>query len=134
VTSKPTEDPHDPLPESTFLWRRLTTWVVCVALLVLIYVNVLSLAAMQESAGIVKVTGWLCLLLWIALTYYMVAPSAEQITKVIQLARIWRSGVDLTQLSKPSEAVDTAPAPPVAPAPPPPPPPPVQIPGTGIIE
>lgn len=109
----PSPDPHDPLPESKFLYRRITTWVVSLIMLGLIWYNVKALHDLDQGPGIVKVTGWLCILLGMVLTYYLVAPSAEQIVKLVQLAKSLRAGV----VSMATAAIAT-PAPPPAPPPP----------------
>lgn len=83
---------HDPLPESSFFWRRLTTWFISVALLSIIAWNVWALHDLRWGDGIASITYRLIILLGIVLTYYLVAPSAEQIIRLIQLSKVWRSG------------------------------------------
>lgn len=83
--------PHDPLPEPQFLYRRITTWVVSLIILAIIAWNVTSLHDLGAIWGIVDVTYWLIILLGIVLTYYLIAPSAEQIVKFVQLGGIFKA-------------------------------------------
>jgi hypothetical protein len=92
-------DPQDPLPEPTWLWRRLYVYAVSIVFMVLIWVSVHQLAEaamMEPSRGIgalLSALKWLILTLTCVITYYLVAPSAEQIVKMIQAARIIRTSM-----------------------------------------
>lgn len=102
-------DPQDPLPEPTWLWRRLYVYAVSIVFLALIWVGVhrLAEAAMLEpSRGIgalLSAVQWLIAALICLITYYLVAPSAEQIVKMIQAARIKRREIDAEQPKAPPE-------------------------------
>lgn len=102
-------DPQDPLPEPTWLWRRLFVYAVSIVFLVLIWVGVhrLAEAAMLEpSRGIgalLSAVQWLIAALICVITYYLVAPSAEQIVKMIQAARLQRTRIDAEQPKAPPE-------------------------------
>lgn len=85
-------DMQDPLPESNFFWRRIYSYLVTCALIGLL-IFVVSKMQSPESLRIAAL--YLSVLLWFAVTYYMVAPSAEQIVRIIQAARTLRSGVDM---------------------------------------
>lgn len=93
-------DPQDPLPEPTWLWRRLYVFAVSIAFLALISLAAHSLsqiAALHPETGIralLEVIKWLIAALVCVLTYYLVAPSAEQIVKMIQASRIKRTEVE----------------------------------------
>lgn len=81
-------DPQDPLPESTFTWRRTFSYTVTVALLGLLGWIIYRLGTASELAD---TAFWILVLLWWVVTYYMVAPSAEQIARIIQAARVMRT-------------------------------------------
>lgn len=93
-------DPQDPLPEPTWLWRRLYVFAVSIAFLALIALaahTLSQIAALHPETGIralLTVIKWLIAALICVLTYYLVAPSAEQIVKMIQAARIKRTEVE----------------------------------------
>lgn len=109
-------DPQDPLPESNFLYRRLTTWFIVMALLALVWHNVEALHGLGAVDGLVEITKWLIALAGIVSTYYLIAPSAEQVVRIIQTARVLRQGI------RSAETTEETPAPappPVVPADPP---------------
>lgn len=72
------------------------------ALMVLIGYSVFK---MSTDANIKQVVLWLILLLWWVITYYMVAPTAEQITRIIQSARVLK--LDATEET--ANAINTSP-------------------------
>lgn len=76
------------LPESDFKWRRIFSYVLSVALLALVGVAVYQIT---DSENLRDTAFWLMVLLWWVITYYMVAPSAEQIARIIQSARLFGS-------------------------------------------
>jgi hypothetical protein len=41
----------------------------------------------------VKIIGWVLLLLWFVITYYIIAPSGEQVVKMANLASMLKGGV-----------------------------------------
>jgi len=76
---------QDPLPESNFFYRRWFSYVVAV-------VNVLGMAflihKMTEEESLRTAFYVLGVIHWFTITYYMIAPSAEQLARIIQAARI----------------------------------------------
>lgn len=98
-TPPPQVDTQDPLPESNWFWRRIFIFGVSTVIILGIYLMVqtmVDLASGQPSlivGAFVKIIGWLLLYAWFAMTYYMVAPSAEQVTKMWQAATMFKSGV-----------------------------------------
>ena len=74
------------LPESNFIWRRLFSYALAVGLLLLLSVVVYQIS---ESRDLADTAFWLMVLLWWVITFYMVAPSAEQIARIIQSARLF---------------------------------------------
>lgn len=114
-------DPQDPLPEANWLWRRVFTFVALAACFVLlmwlgysigrIVSNVVGRIDTMDSATVGKITiaalntilTMFRLLFWIVIvvtTYYMVAPSAEQITKMIQTAGLLKHGIQIASRAK----------------------------------
>lgn len=90
-------DLQDPLPESNFFWRRVYSYVVTFAvwgLLTYLIYKMTDAESLRWSAL------YLSVLLWFTITYYMIAPSAEQITRIIQAARTLRSGVEMTRTGR----------------------------------
>lgn len=100
-------DPQDPLPEPTWLWRRLYVYAVTIVILALVWIGVHKLAeiaALEPREGIVsllRVIQWLIAALICVITYYLVAPSAEQIVKMIQAARLQRTKIDADKAPQP---------------------------------
>lgn len=88
----PTADIQDPLPESTFFYRRVFSYVLSVAFVALL---AFVIWRMDTASELRQVALYLSLLLWFTITYYMVAPSAEQIVKMLQTAKMFISGVRL---------------------------------------
>lgn len=74
-----------PLPESAFKWRRIFSYVAASILLALVWYIIARIESPKELADIAF---WCLVLLWWVITYYMVAPSAEQIARIIQSARV----------------------------------------------
>lgn len=87
-------DAQDPLPESNFFWRRLYSYIATFSIWGLL---VFVIYKMEDAGSLRTVALYLSMLLWFTITYYMIAPSAEQITRIIQAARTMRSGVPLTR-------------------------------------
>lgn len=109
-------DIQDPLPEANWLWRRVLTYALCLAVLSIMAgcgyamfrivnsitgkidamdaraVVQITLAALGTVEQMFRLMFWALL---VVVTYYMVAPSAEQITKMLQTAGLLKSGVQI---------------------------------------
>lgn len=104
-------DNQDPLPESNWLWRRVLVFVgmglvslaIGVVLLLLWVLSQQALVIKSERSlldiidALVKISFWLLTVLVIDRILYLVAPSAEQATKMIQTASLFKHGVTLKQ-------------------------------------
>lgn len=90
-------DAQDPLPESNWFWRRVYTFVLSLVSVAFIWFGLESLNAMKDPDAIYRITRYMIGVHVLLITYYMVAPSAEQIVKLIQAARLMRSGVPITR-------------------------------------
>lgn len=94
----PTVD-HDPLPEASWFWRRIFTFAVTAAILWMVWGAITRLgttAVMAPTIGIPALLSLCKSLLYFTfamVTYYMVAPSAEQIVKMVQVAGMLKGGV-----------------------------------------
>lgn len=100
-TTKPVVDLQDPLPESSWLWRRVFVFATTAAVFWMLWGAIDRLAAVALAAPTLGVPALLSLCKWILgfsglmATYYMVAPSAEQIVKLLKTAALLRSGVQV---------------------------------------
>lgn len=74
------------LPESNFKFRRIFSYSLATALLALI---ALAVWRIDDQSVLKDVVFWLVIALWWVITFYMVAPSAEQIARIIQSARLF---------------------------------------------
>lgn len=98
-TTKPPVDLQDPLPEASWLWRRVFVFATTAAVFWMLWAAIDRLAAVALAAPTLGVPALLSLCKWIIgfsglmATYYMVAPSAEQIVKLLKTAALLRSGV-----------------------------------------
>lgn len=79
-------DIQDPLPEFSFKFRRIFTYALTVLHIVMLAV----LVSMLPANDVASFAWWLLVVHWFVITFYMVAPSAEQVVKIIQTARILR--------------------------------------------
>jgi len=90
--SVPADLLQDPLPESTFFYRRIFSYAVSVVILALLgYI----IHRMNDAAQLRMVASYLCVLLFCVITYYMIAPSGEQVVKMFQTAKMTISGVNI---------------------------------------
>lgn len=99
----PRVDVQDPLPETDWFWRRTYTFVLTLVTLAMIWYGVETLWALKQPEYLYRVTRYLIGVLVMLITYYMVAPSAEQIIKIIQSAKLLRAGIPITR----SAAIET---------------------------
>lgn len=102
----PTADVQDPLPESTWFWRRVFVFVVTAFACWQTHRAIdrlADIAVVNPAIGVpafVDLLHWLLFLVILMVTYYLVAPSAEQITRMIQTARALREGVVFSSAAK----------------------------------
>jgi putative chitinase len=114
-------DPQDPLPESSWFWRRLLIFagVISCAIGIAIILGMLHIIATKGLASPDTVNGaqialhsiealynlgfWLVILVLVNLTLYLIAPSAEQATKMLATVSALKAGVSFTSRA----AIDT---------------------------
>lgn len=94
---------HDPLPESNWLWRRIFSFAnaTAVAIGILLVVNAMVNLSKHvttpdlEVNALLKITEWLIVYQWCVTTYYLIAPTGEQITRWVQTAGMLKKGVGM---------------------------------------
>lgn len=115
-TPPPALDLQDPLPEANWLWRRVFTFAAVAIILGILIglaiatnrivgnvvgrIDTMSAAAVADIAkqALVVILRMFTLMFWalmVTITYYMIAPSAEQITKMLQTAGLLKAGVQM---------------------------------------
>jgi hypothetical protein len=111
----PTAEAQDPLPESSWTWRRLYVFlstVVCsVGIAFIMYM--LFRISQQELNGrqsvettlatteaLYKLGAWLVVLTLVDRVLYLIAPSAEQATKMLATVSALKSGVGFSNTSR----------------------------------
>lgn len=90
-------DVQDPLPETNWFWRRVYTFVLSLVSVAFIWYGLEALNNMREAESVYRVTRYMIGVHVLLITYYMVAPSAEQIVKLVQAAKLLRAGVPITR-------------------------------------
>lgn len=80
-------DPQDPLPESHWTFRRWFTYIVSLVCLAGVGWIIHKISEGQHLAGVAYALVGLCALL---ATYYLIAPSAEHIIKVVKAASLFK--------------------------------------------
>lgn len=114
-------DPQDPLPEASWLWRRVFTFVaLAISFGVIVGLsfavnrivgNIVGRIDSMDAVNVAQITvvalhvladmfRMMFYVVLVTITYYMVAPSAEQITKVIQTAGLLKSGVQIASRAR----------------------------------
>lgn len=84
------DDPQNPLPEASFLWRRLLTFMVVIVALGLTWHAAEALHDLGSYGGLLELAKWTLGFAALIATYYYVAPSAAELTKLVQTARLLR--------------------------------------------
>lgn len=107
-------DAQDPLPESNWLWRRVLTFLAIIVIFAIMAglgyavhrivggvigridnmtANEVAAITIKALGVIERMFGWMYWALLVVVTYYMVAPSAEQIAKMISAVSLLKGGV-----------------------------------------
>lgn len=90
-------DVQDPLPETSWLWRRIYVFTFSMISVAFILYGLESLHGLRDAEAVYRITRYMIAIHAMLILFYMVAPSAEQIVKLIQAARIIRSGVPVSR-------------------------------------
>jgi len=83
-------DVQDPLPEQDWGWRRVFTYTLTLICCGFLLYCIHGLAAAPSIRELYSLAWWLTALIALLATYYLLAPSAEQIVKMIQASRNFR--------------------------------------------
>jgi len=90
-------DVQDPLPENNWFWRRTYVFIMSIMSLAFIWYGVEALYALGQPDALYRITRYMIGILAMLIVFYMVAPSAEQIVKLIQAAKLLRENVQITR-------------------------------------
>jgi hypothetical protein len=90
-----TIDPQNPLPEPSFLHRRIIAYLVVMVSLALMWYMAISFRALEAPEELLTLSKWIIGFAALISTYYYIAPSAAELTNMIQSAKIIRSGMNL---------------------------------------
>lgn len=103
-TAKITDDPataqidvQDPLPETNWFWRRVYTFALSLISVAFIWYGIEALYSLREADSIYKITRYMIGVHVLLITFYMLAPSAEQLVKLVQAAKLLQAGVPMTR-------------------------------------
>lgn len=102
-----TIDPQNPLPEASFMWRRIITLGVVATLLALDWYLADKIHDLKSSRDLLTFAKWNIAVMAAVLTYYFIAPSAAELTNIVQSASIIRHS-----LTTAAETALAAPQPP----------------------
>lgn len=95
-----TIDPQNPLPEPSFLHRRIIAYIVVLAVLGLCWHAAEAFHDLKAGAELLILSKWIIGFGGLIATYYYIAPSAAELTNLIQSAKIIRSGLDMAGKSR----------------------------------
>lgn len=90
-------DPQDPLPESNWFWRRLLAFgmVIFFAWQLHLSGNRMARAADANHAAdvLLSYSKWIIVAWLVTTMLYMIAPSGEQVVKMLATLSAWKSGI-----------------------------------------
>lgn len=90
-------DVQDPLPETNWFWRRVYTFTLSLISIALVIYGAQVLHELKDNENVYRVTRYMIGVHVLLITYYMLAPSAEQMVKLIQTAKLLGAGVPITR-------------------------------------
>jgi len=102
VAPPPQVQSHDPLPEGNWLWRRIFVYALCTVICLGVWAIIQAMITLSENhsdltiKALKDIVGWMMLLNWFAMTYYIVGTNAEQVVKIVQTASMFKSGLTTT--------------------------------------
>lgn len=100
-------DLQDPLPESSWFWRRVFVFAVTSVVLWFLWGAIDRLGAVALISpvngvpALLELCKWIISLTILMATYYMIAPSAEQIVKIFKVAALIRNGALVSEEATP---------------------------------
>lgn len=90
-------DVQDPLPETNWFWRRVYTFTLSLISISIVIYGVQVLHELKDADNVYRVTRYMIGVHVLLITYYMLAPSAEQMVKLIQTAKLLGAGIPITR-------------------------------------
>lgn len=90
-------DMQDPLPEQDWTWRRAYTYALTMISCVGVGYLLHAIRDAGDARSLYDLAWWMLAIIAMLATYYMVAPSAEQIVKLIQAAKLLQAGVPMSR-------------------------------------
>jgi hypothetical protein len=99
-----TIDPQNPLPEPSFFWRRWIAILICANALVFAWFAAAWLVGGEQWAQLYGLTKLLIYFAALVLTYYFIAPSASELTNMIQSAGLMKKSLDVAETAAKSAA------------------------------
>jgi hypothetical protein len=100
-------DPQDPLPESNWLYRRLFIFGFSIVAMVFMWRRGEYVQSLGTANPVIVIQAQYDMFQWmmyysiLLIIFYMVAPSAEELIRIIQTARSIRTGVSFKHTEKP---------------------------------
>jgi hypothetical protein len=92
-----TLDPQNPLPEPSFFWRRWIAIFICVNALVFAWFAAAWLTGGEQWDQLYGLTKLMIYFAALVLTYYFIAPSATELTNMIQSAGLIKKSLDVAE-------------------------------------
>lgn len=92
-----TIDPQNPLPEPSFFWRRWIAILICANALVFAWFAAAWLVGGEQWNQLYGLTKLLIYFAGVVLTYYFIAPSATELTNMIQSAGLMKKSLDVAE-------------------------------------
>lgn len=99
-----TIDPQNPLPEPSFFWRRWIAIFICADALVFAWFAAAWLVGGEQWDQLYGLTKLLIYFAGLVLTYYFIAPSATELTNMIQSAGLMKKSLDVAETAAKSAA------------------------------
>ena len=90
-------DVQDPLPEQDWTWRRAYTYALTMTACAGVAYLLSAIRDAGDAQTMYDLAWWMLAIIAMLATYYMVAPSAEQIVKLIQATKLLQSGVPMSR-------------------------------------
>jgi hypothetical protein len=90
-------DVQDPLPETNWFWRRVYTFALSLISVAFIWFGLEALNSMRQPDLVYSITRYMIGVHVLLITFYMLAPSAEQMVKLIQSAKLLHAGVGMSR-------------------------------------
>jgi hypothetical protein len=106
TTPPPTAEAQDPLPEGNWFWRRSYVFACTAILLALVWLKIDIVGDVARGgsetaiSGLVRLLKDCILLVGVLVLFYMIAPSAEQVVKMLATVSAWKGGVTTSTTSR----------------------------------